>query len=143
MKPSWQVAITTMCALLWASFIQRCDATATNDPSSLVVTAVVEKVGRYTETSSGIYTIYQLVKYRIVAVCAGSYDKKEIVVDHLLVSGDEVKGLKAGDKVYLTLQPSKSIAMRFDEEGLRSASENIETFYIARKLEVVESEQCK
>jgi hypothetical protein len=104
--------------------------------------AVVEKLGKDPETSSGYYAIYQLAKYRVIAICKGDYDKKEIVVDHLLVSGDELKPFHVGDKVYLTLQPSKTIQLRFNEEGFRSPSETVETFYIGRKADVAKPAQC-
>ena len=87
--------------------------------------------------------IYQLAKYRVIQVCAGTYSQKEIVVDHLLVSGDELKSLRIGDKVYLTLQPSKTIEMRFDEEGFRNSSENVGTFYIGHKPSDTKPTECK
>jgi len=108
-----------------------------------LIAAVVEKIGKSPGVSSGGYTFYQLVKYRVVEVCAGTYNQKEIVVDHLLVSGDEVKSLRVGDEVYLSLDVSKTIEMRFDEEGLRSPSENVETFYIGHTPDTVKPTACK
>ena len=39
---------------------------------------------------------YQLVRYQINHLCEGDSDGAEIVVDHLLLEGDELKDLKVG-----------------------------------------------
>lgn len=108
-----------------------------------MVAAVAEGVGKHPGATSGYHQIYQLAKYRVVAVCAGTYEQKEIVVDHLLVSGDELKSLRVGDKVYLTLGATKAIPMRFNEEGFRNSSESVDTFYIGHTPEIIKPAACK
>lgn len=121
----------------------RCSREQPATRSELVLAAVVEKIGKDPGVSSGYYLIYQLAKYRVVQVCAGNYNQKGIVVDHLLVSGDELKTLRVGDKVYLTLQPSKTIEIRFNEEGFRDSSQKVSTFYIGHQPDVTKPAPCK
>src|SRR5262252_9393713 len=48
---------------------------------------------------SGGISIYQLAKYRVVRVCVGQLDSREVVVDHLILTGDELGSVKVGDTV--------------------------------------------
>jgi hypothetical protein len=129
--------------LLGALVNPKCGSKQRPPQSELVLAATVERVGQNPGVSSGVLKIYQLAKYRVVGVCRGTYNEKEIVVDHLLVTGDELRSLHVGDKVYLTLQPSKTIEMRVNEEGLRSTSENVGTFYIGHQPDVAKPAQCE
>jgi hypothetical protein len=142
MRQYLQIVIASS-IFLAAAISHSCDREQPATQSELVIAAVVEKIGKDPGVSSGYYLIYQLAKYRVVEVCAGNYSQKEIVVDHLLVSGDELKALRVGDKVYLTLQPSKTIKMRFNEEGFRDSSQNVGTFYIGHKPDVTKPAPCK
>ena len=142
MRQYLQIVIASS-ILLAAAINHRCDREQPATQSELVLAAVVEKIGKDPGVSSGYYLIYQLAKYRVVEVCVGNYSQKEIVVDHLLVSGDELKTLRVGDKVYLTLQPSKTIEMRFNEEGFRDSSQKVGTFYIGHKPDVTKPAPCK
>ena len=128
---------------LMTAISHKCDSKQQTSQSELVLAAVVENIGKNPGVSSGVYLIYQLAKYRVVEVCAGTYTQKEIVVDHLLITGDELKSLRIGDKVFLTVHPSKAIGLRFDEEGFRSPSDKIETFYLGDEPEIIKPEQCK
>jgi hypothetical protein len=42
-------------------------------------------------------------------VCEGDYDQSEIIVDHLILAGNELEGVHAGSKVRLVLLKSKTI----------------------------------
>jgi len=128
---------------LSALISDRCSRKQPAPQSELVLAVVVEKIGKDPGVSSGYFLIYQLAKYRVIQVCLGTYNEEEIVVDHLLVSGDELKSLHIGDTVYLTLQRSKTIEMRFNEEGFRNSSQNVDTFYIGHKPDVTIPTQCR
>lgn len=121
----------------------KCDSKQEPAQSPLVIAAIVERIGKHPGTASGRYELYQLAKYRVVTVCSGTYQQNEIVVDHLLVSGDELMSLHIGDKVYLRLSTSKTIPMRSNDEGFRTASQPVETFYIGHKPDVTAPTQCK
>ena len=121
----------------------RCDSKHEPAQSPLVIAAIVEAIGKHPGATSVRFEIYQLAKYKVVTVCAGTYEQKEIVVDHLLISGDELMSLHAGDKVYLTLSTSKTLPTRSNEEGFRTPSQTVETFYIGGKPDVTAPAQCR
>ncbi|HEY0408344.1 MAG TPA: hypothetical protein VGC89_21595, partial [Pyrinomonadaceae bacterium] len=50
----------------------------------LVFVSKVTRTGPSPVRDSGNVDAYQLVKYRIQHLCRGSYESREIVVDHLL-----------------------------------------------------------
>jgi hypothetical protein len=56
----------------------------------------------------GDLDVYQLVKYEINRVCKKEYEGKEIIVDHLLLRNDQLKYLKVGQKVFLSVTQSKT-----------------------------------
>src|SRR5690348_2598276 len=114
-----------------SAFSTTCAPKPQTTQSQLVIAAIVEGIGKHPGVTSGYYKIYQLAKYKVVAVCEGTFEQKEIVVDHLLVSGDELASLHVNDKVYLTLSLAKTISLRSNQEGFRTASQTVETFYIA------------
>ena len=136
--------VLTCCLFLMMELSSKC-----NHPkkaiaqSPLVIAAVLEGLGQHPGATSGSRQIFQLAKYRVVAVCSGTLDQKEIVVDHLLVSGDELQSLRVGDKVYLSLGRSNTISWRFDEDGFRSPSEKVDTFFIGHKPERIAPTICK
>jgi transcription elongation GreA/GreB family factor len=47
---------------------------------------------------------------KIGRVCEGKYAGSEIVVDHLMMLGRELKGLKVGDVVCVTLEKRKTLS---------------------------------
>ncbi len=81
---------------------------------------------------SGDIPSYGLVKYKITKIYVGKYDKEEIVVDHLILTGNELDNIKPGNKVKITVHKSKSIALRINFHGIRETSEAIEFYYLAR-----------
>lgn len=65
----------------------------------LVFEGTVLRMAKYPNWVSGFSVAYRLAKYRVERVCEGKYDGKEVVVDHLIISGDELRDIKTGDKV--------------------------------------------
>jgi len=62
----------------------------------LVIEGTLEKLGPDTGMLSGRIAVYRLAKYRVERVCEGNYDSKEIVVDHLILSGKEFEDISVG-----------------------------------------------
>lgn len=103
---------------------------------SLEFEGTVLKIGPNPGYLSGVNPAYQLVKYRVDRVISGKYKGKEIVVDHLLMDGKELNGVKVGDKVCISasIKSNSEIFLRTNAKGLREASQSVRTFYVAGKV---------
>ena len=93
----------------------------------------MEKIGVAPGVGSGEIAVYQFAKYRVTSVCAGEYAQPQIVVDHLMLYGNELDAFRPGDKVRLVIEKSKMIFTRNNEDGFRNADEKVEVFYIGEK----------
>jgi hypothetical protein len=91
---------------------------------------------------SGDTAVYRLVKYRVEKVCQGKYRAREIVVDHIVLTGSELKGLKLGDRVCLAVRKSDTILSRFNANGIRKASDAVRTFYIGAEVKPAGTTLC-
>lgn len=91
----------------------------------------LEKLGRNPDFVSGVMAVYRLAKYRVERVCKGTYDKSEIVVDHLVFNREEFDGFKVGNTVCVTAKISNKVHTRYNGEEIRDPSETITTFYVA------------
>ncbi len=100
-------------------------------PDTLVFEGTLEKLGPDVGFVSGVVAVYRLAKYRVNRVCEGHYEKDEIVVDHLILSGSELKGIELNDHVRVKVRISNKIPSRYDVDGIRNAGEVVDTFYIA------------
>jgi hypothetical protein len=98
--------------------------------SDLVFVGKVTRIGPLPGRDSGNVDAYQLVKYRIQHLCRGSYEGREIVVDHLLLRSDDLKDLRVGEVLCVAVTKSKSISLRYNADGIRAPSDVIDTFYI-------------
>lgn len=102
------------------------------EPENFVVfEGTLEKLGRNPDVVSGVMAVYRLAKYRVERVCKGTYDKSEMVVDHLVFDRGEFEGFNVGDKVCVTAKISNKVHTRYDAEGIRDPSETITIFYVA------------
>jgi hypothetical protein len=101
---------------------------------NIVFTGIVMAISPSEPILSGDIPSYRLVKYKVEKVYSGRYEKREIVVDHLVLTGEELKNIKVGDKVKVVVCKSKSIDARLDVEGIRSKSEIIKFYYIAKSI---------
>jgi len=121
---------------LTLALIHSCQSKArvpeTRSPN-LILEAVVEKIGEAPHVGSGFVAVYQFAKYRVTSVCGGEYDQQEIIVDHLMLSGNELDELRQGDKVRLVIEKSDTIFHRNNEEGFRNAEDKVKVFYIGEK----------
>lgn len=102
----------------------------------LILEATVVQIGSPPMRDAGDVDVYQLVKYKVRRLCKGEYGSKEIVVDHLLTRHDQLKDLKVGKQVCLSVLRSKTIGLRYNAEGIRSPSEVPEAFFIAQDLKL-------
>ena len=114
--------------------IHACQSTArVAESQNIILDAVVEKIGHAPGVGSGFHAVYQFAKYRVTSVCEGEYDQQQIVVDHLMLEGNELDGFRPGDKVRLVLLRSNTIFTRNNEDGFRNAGDKVEIFYIGEK----------
>lgn len=104
----------------------------------LVLEGIVEKIGDAPGVGSGFHAVYQFAKYKVASVCEGQYDQQEIVVDHLILEGNELESLQIGNKVRVIIQKSNTIFNRNDEEGFRNARDKVEVFYIGERPKLLE-----
>jgi hypothetical protein len=91
---------------------------------------------------SGGIAAFRLVKYRVDRVWKGVYDKPEIVVDHLMLTGRELDDIKPGDRACLALEVSDSIECRYNRKGLREPSDLVKVFYIGGRPVPVRDTPC-
>jgi hypothetical protein len=124
-------------------FIHTCQSKARVAPSetqNLVIEAVVEKIGAAPGVGSGNRAVYQFAKYKVTQVCEGKYNQQDIVVDHLILYGDELDAFRHGDKVRLVIYKSNTIFTRNNEDGFRNAHDKVEVFYIGEKPKLLSSD---
>ncbi|HEY5885327.1 MAG TPA: hypothetical protein VIT88_11605 [Pyrinomonadaceae bacterium] len=110
------------------------DTTADN----IAFEGVLESLGPDPGLTSGRFTAYRLAKYRVLRVCRGTYDQSEIVVDHAIFTAQDFEGIELKDRVCMTVRKSGKILARYNAEGIRSASEEVKTFYIANEFKRIE-----
>ena len=132
--------------LFLVALIASCQRGETASQSETVITfeGTIEKLAPNPDFVSGIIAVYTLAKYRVERVCKGTYDKSEIVVDHLVFDRKEFEGFNLGDRVCVTAKISNKVHTRYNEEGIRDTSETITTFYVAsdRITRADESGRC-
>ena len=95
--------------------------------------------------ASGYFLFFRLAKYQVEKVCRGKYDKKEIIVDHLsLYTGEELEGIKVGDRVYLAVEPTKKESLgKTLVEGIRESYDNVDAIYVGGEVVPANGEDCK
>lgn len=129
--------------LLLALLIAGCDTTghAATKPG-LIIVGTVLKVGPSPERDSGGVEVYQLIRYRVNRVCKGQYKGEEIIVDHLILRSDELRGLKVGDKVCVAISPQRQLSPRYDDGEIRQTTDVVQTYYVGTLLKETKSSSC-
>ena len=121
-----------LCLALVASSASCQRAQTASEPENVIVfEGTLEKLGPNAQFVSGWAAAFRLAKYRIERICAGKFDGKEIVVDHIVFDLKQFEGFKVGDRVCVKATISNKIPSRHNEEGIRNPSETITTFYVA------------
>ncbi len=100
----------------------------------LIVEATVLKVGDLPAVSCGVMAVYQLATYRVERVLMGKYSLSEITVDHLACKRDVLAGIAPGDRVIVVINLRQNVLQRWNAEGIRSASDKVEKFYVAERI---------
>jgi hypothetical protein len=77
------------------------------------------------EPASGIIASYRLAKLKVDAVCRGHYTGDEMVVDCLVLVGNELDTLVVGEKVFVTVEPRRKLLSRFNVPGFRDVSDTV------------------
>ena len=93
----------------------------TSAAAKVALECTVLRVGPNPGWVSGDTAVFRLVKYRIRQICGGDYGDPEIVVDHLVLTGTELDGIKVGDKVCIVVRKSETIPARYNAKGIREA----------------------
>src|SRR4051794_11651327 len=98
------IAILALTLMLLIGITPNTSADDRTNEKLIVFEGTVMKVG-VPMPASGQFIFYRLAKYRVDHLCSGSYQKDEIVVDHLsLFSAEELKGVSVGDRVCLAVK---------------------------------------
>lgn len=100
----------------------------------IIFEGTVVKKGPSPGFDSGISAVYQLVKYKINRVCSGGYDNPEIVIDHLILKPNALKGLKVGDRVFVIAERSEFINTRFNDGVIRFDEDKVVEFFIGKRF---------
>jgi len=102
----------------------------------------VSQIGPDPGYLSGDTPAYRLVKYRVERIITGRYVGKEIVVDHLILTGKELEGIKVDDRVCVKVRAYEKIELRVNAKGIRKASQAVRVFYIGGKVNHSKGEPC-
>jgi hypothetical protein len=103
-------------------------------PRKLVFVGTVQLLASDPGILSGDLAIYRLASYNVEQVCEGEYTGKKIVVDHLILTGKELQGVKVGDRVCVSAEKSKSVLARFNAEGIRSPHDRVKVFFVGGRI---------
>jgi hypothetical protein len=101
---------------------------------NVVFEGTVLQVGPAPSRISGRLAVYQLVKYRVDRICQGAYSEKEMVVDHLILYRNQLRGLRIGQRVCIGVNKSAEVFERNNVKGIRSPTEAVNTFYIGGQV---------
>lgn len=105
------------------------------EQDEVVFIGTVKRVSPGPVVLSGDIPSYRLVKYRINRVLVGEFFTRDIVVDHLILTGRELDGVKVGDKLKVRVRKVTSIDVRTNFTGIRERAEKVETYFIAEEFE--------
>jgi TonB family protein len=110
------------------------------DPAGkLVFEGKVVRIGKPPRMLCGVVAPYRLAKYSVEQVNQGRYDKTEIIVDHLFCSQDVLSDLKPGEKVIVEVDVRKRIPERSNDGEIRLDTDEVDSFYLAKKVTPVSS----
>lgn len=102
--------------------------------STLTFEGTLESLAPDLGILSGRIAVFRLAKYRVEKVCQGNYSGKEIIVDHLILSGREFDGVNLGDRVCISVKISDRIVTRYDAEGIRSPGDTVNIFFVGGEV---------
>ena len=100
----------------------------------MIFSGEVIEIGPSPGFGSGGIRVYQLVKYRVLNVCEGSFQGQEIIADHLILDPKELDNLRIGQKVCVGVKKTTEIAPRYDDDKIRKATDQVDWFYIVHDI---------
>jgi hypothetical protein len=100
----------------------------------LVFEGTVIRIGRAPRFVCGVTSPYRLAEYRVERVYAGTYDKREIVVDHLFCRIDVLSDIQPGDKVLVVADRQTIMPERTYDGEIRKDTDKVDHFYVARRV---------
>jgi hypothetical protein len=103
----------------------------------------VSKVGEKNELMSGVFASYQLMEYNVIKVVKGNYADNKIIVDHLVLSGKELNGVKLGSKVCIEVTKIKNLPDRMDDNIVRRSEDKVDWFYLGRLYRPYKNSPCR
>lgn len=123
------VSVAVLLSVVTASSLRSFDS-----DDQMIFSGEVIEIGPSPGFGSGGVRAYQLVKYRVLDVCEGSFQGKEIIADHLILDPRELDNLKIGQRVCIGAKKAKKIAPRYDDEKIRKSTDHVEIFYIVHDI---------
>src|ERR1700730_7814789 len=123
-----------LCLIAILSTLPLIQLRSKDSSGKIVFVGTVRRIASDPGILSGDLAIYRLAKYKIEQLCNGEYNEKEMVVDHLILTGKELNGINVGDRVCVSVEKSKSVLARFNAEGIRSSNDTVKIFFIGGKV---------
>jgi hypothetical protein len=108
-----------------------------DDPQpSIILEARLISHSSYISQKCGGDFLFQVAKYRVLKVLAGSYTGREIIVDHPACDGDVFKRIPVGSRVRLSLSVRRELFTITNYPGIRMVKgrddiRHIKLFYVA------------
>jgi hypothetical protein len=103
----------------------------------------VSKIGEINESPSGVIANYQLMEYEVVKVLQGYYADNKMIVDHVVLTGKEIKGIKPGSRVCVEVRKIKNLPERTDDNIIRSSEDKVEWFYFGHLYRSYKKSPCR
>ncbi|MBS1792920.1 MAG: hypothetical protein JSS81_03655 [Acidobacteria bacterium] len=100
----------------------------------LIIEGEVLQIGKSPEVLCGVVAPYRIAKYKINKVIEGSYNRKEIIVDHLFCRDDVLADLTKGDQVLLVIDPERKPAEVWADGEIRKSTEKVKQFFVAYRV---------
>ena len=111
--------------------------------NTIVFEGTVARIGLKRKQLSGVFAIYRLVEYDVTNVVRGKYVNEKMIVDHLVLTGREMKGLNVGSKVCVEVQKTRTVSERMDDDILRKSSDEVDWYYVGRLDRPLSKSACR
>lgn len=103
---------------------------------SIILEARLIAHSPYISQKCGGDFLFQVAKYRVLKVLAGSYAGREIIVDHPACDGDVFKRIPVGSRVRLSLSVQRELFTITNHPGIRMVKgrddiRRLNLFYVA------------
>ncbi len=117
-----------------ASFIFFSQDSVESKNKWLIIEGKVLQIGKSPKILCGVLAPYRIAKYKVNKVIQGSYNKQEIIVDHLFCRDDVLADLTEGDQVLLVIDPERKPAEVWSDGEIRKSTEKGKQFFVAYRV---------